>query len=104
VHPEAVIVDPGLDLGKTGLQSVRLLAATERFAALGHPLLLGASNKIFLGRLLGLRVGERDAASTAAATVGALRGCRYCGCTRRAARDAADLVAAVLSSSDGGRC
>jgi dihydropteroate synthase len=41
-----LIVDPGLDLGKTWRQSVKLLSALDEFAALGHPLLLAASNKI----------------------------------------------------------
>lgn len=94
---ERVVLDPGLDLGKTWQQSVRLLAAMARFADLGHPLLLGASNKIFLGRLLGLAVDERGAASVAAAAVGVLRGCRVLRVhDARGARHAADLAAAVL--------
>ncbi|GAA3722094.1 dihydropteroate synthase [Spinactinospora alkalitolerans] len=94
-----VILDPGLDLGKTWRQSLRLLAAIGRFARPGHPVLLAASNKIFLGRLLGLDTGERGAASTAAVAVGVLRGA---GVIRahdvRAARHAADLCAAVLAA------
>ncbi len=75
------------------------LAAMDRFAALGHPLLLSASNKIFLGRLLGLDVTQRDAASTAAAAIGALRGCRVLRVhDAPGARHAADLVAAVRSA------
>jgi dihydropteroate synthase len=94
---ERVIVDPGLDLGKTWQQSVQLLAAQERFAALGYPLLLGASNKIFLGRLLGLDTQERGAATVAACAVGVLRGARVLRVhDARGARHAADLAAAVL--------
>src|SRR3954447_536518 len=54
IAPERIMVDPGLDLGKTWRQTVRLLAHTETFAQLGCTLLLAPSNKIFLGRLLGL--------------------------------------------------
>jgi dihydropteroate synthase len=101
--PDRVVLDPGLDLGKTWQQSVHLLAAMARFADLGHPLLLGASNKIFLGRLLGLGIDERDAATVAAAAIGVLRGCRVLRVhDARGARHAADLAAAVLRSSPTG--
>jgi dihydropteroate synthase len=101
--PDRVVLDPGLDLGKTWAQSVHLLGAMGRFTDLGHPLLLGASNKIFLGRLLGLGIDERDAASIAAAATGVLRGCRVLRVHDvRGARHAADLAAAVLRSDRGG--
>jgi dihydropteroate synthase len=97
LHPEQIILDPGLDLGKTWWQSVRLLAGMDRFARLGHPLLLGASHKIFLGRLLGVGKHERGAATTAATAIGVLRGCRVLRVHDAAeARHAADLAAAVL--------
>jgi dihydropteroate synthase len=101
--PGRVVLDPGLDLGKTWQQSVHLLAAMTRFTDLGHPLLLGASNKIFLGRLLGLGIDERTAASVAAAAIGMLRGCRVLRVhDARGARHAADLAAAVLRSDRSG--
>jgi dihydropteroate synthase len=99
--PEAVVVDPGLDLGKTWRQSVQLLAAFELFAGLGHPLLLAASHKIFLGRLLGLAKEELHLATVAACTAGALRGARVLRVHDAAgARQAADLVAALLEADE----
>jgi dihydropteroate synthase len=96
---EAVVLDPGLDLGKTWAQSVELLAAMRTFARLGHPVLLAASNKIFLGRLLDLPKGRRELATVAACTAGALRGARLLRVHDAAgARQAADLVAALLRS------
>lgn len=96
---ERVVLDPGLDLGKTWEQSVRLLAAFPRFAGLGHPLLVAASNKIFLGRLLGLDNHERGAATVAACTVAALHGGRLLRVhDARGARHAAGLVQAVLAA------
>jgi dihydropteroate synthase len=72
-----IVVDAGLDLGKTAEQSAELLAASEQVAAaLGLPLLLSASNKTFLGRLFGLEVGDRREASVAAHAVGVGLGCR----------------------------
>jgi len=44
-----VILDAGLDLGKTAAQSLLLLQSSARLASLGYPLLLSSSNKTFLG-------------------------------------------------------
>ncbi|MGA7835651.1 MAG: dihydropteroate synthase [Acidimicrobiales bacterium] len=74
--PEQVILDAGLDLGKTAAQSLELLRASSEFAALGSPLLLSASNKTFLGKALTLEVRERASASLAAAAYGITQGCR----------------------------
>ena len=95
---DRILVDPGLDLGKTWQQSTRLLAATARFAALGYPVLLAPSNKIFLGRLLRLELQDRRHATVAACTVAVARGARVLRVhDARPARQAADLVAAVLA-------
>ena len=76
VREDRIVVDAGLDLGKTWQQSIELLRASDRFAGLGFPLLLSASNKTFLGSLLGLEVSGRRDASLAAAALGLTRGCR----------------------------
>lgn len=76
LRPEQIVVDAGLDLGKTWEQSVTLLRASGALAALGYPLLLSASNKTFLGRLLDLDIDERRDASLAAAALGVGLGCR----------------------------
>ncbi len=51
LDPECVAIDPGIGFGKSAGHSVALLAATARLAAIGRPLLVGASRKSFLGRL-----------------------------------------------------
>ena len=76
IPPERIIIDAGLDLGKTTPQSVELLRASDALAALGFPLLLSASNKGFLGELLGLDITQRREASLAACALGILKGCR----------------------------
>jgi dihydropteroate synthase len=76
IAPERVIVDAGLDLGKTAEQSLTLLRASAELADLGHPLLLSASNKTFLGVLLDLDLTERRDASLSAAALGIAAGCR----------------------------
>jgi dihydropteroate synthase len=76
VAADRIVVDAGLDLGKTAAQSAVLLRESARLAALGYPLLLSASNKTFLGVLLDLAVDARRAPSMAATAYGVARGCR----------------------------
>jgi dihydropteroate synthase len=99
---DRIVVDPGLDLGKTWQQSLQLLGCLARFADLGCPVLLAASHKIFLGRLLNLPVDERGDATTAATTAGVLRGARLLRVhDARPARHAADLAEALLRIDAG---
>lgn len=99
---ERIMVDDGLDLGKTEPQSLELLRTSEQLAALGFPAFLSASNKRFLGDLLQVEVGERREASHAAHVVGIMKGCRVLRAHDvRGARRTADVVAELLRSRDG---
>ena len=74
--PEQIVLDAGLDLGKTPAQSAVLLRESAVHAALGYPLLLSASNKRFIGELLGREIDDRRDESLAAVAYGVARGCR----------------------------
>ena len=97
--PDQIIVDAGLDLGKTAAQSLTLLRASDQLADLGYPLLLSASNKTFLGVVLDLEIGHRKEASVAATSLGAALGCRVMRVHEVAAhRQACDAIAAVTGA------
>lgn len=76
IDPAQVVLDPGLGFAKDGPHDWALLAGLDRLAALGQPLLVGASRKRFLGRLLGAGAGlaDRDAATAAVSALVAARG------------------------------
>ena len=76
ISADRIVLDAGLDLGKTAEQSLTLLRASSTLAALGYPLLLSASNKTFLGKVLDLELTERREASIGAAALGIAWGCR----------------------------
>jgi dihydropteroate synthase len=98
---ERIMVDAGLDLGKTEPQSVELLRASDQLAALGYPVLLSASNKRFLGEVLGLEVADRRLASVAAHAQGIALGCRVLRVHDvRGSRRVADVMAAILAARD----
>ncbi len=63
----SLVLDPGIGFGKRLEHNRELLLATDRLAALGYPLLVGASRKGSLGRVVGEPIAaRRDAASIAA--------------------------------------
>ena len=100
IPPERIVVDAGLDLGKTAEQSLTLLRQSQRLAELGHPLLLSASNKTFLGRALDLEIDARGPASLAAAAIGIIGGCRLVRAHDvKGTRRVCQVVAAVLEAA-----
>jgi len=48
IGPEHIAIDPGIGFGKTVEHNMQLITGLGRFAALGHPVLLGTSRKSFL--------------------------------------------------------
>ena len=72
----SIAIDPGLGFGKTVQQNVALVAGTAQFVAMGHPVLVGASRKSFIGAITGesdpaLRVSGSVAMHLEAASRGA---------------------------------
>jgi dihydropteroate synthase len=53
VPEERICVDPGIGFGKTVDHNLELLARLDEIVALGRPVVIGASRKRFLGRVLG---------------------------------------------------
>lgn len=80
VAADRVIVDPGLGFSKNAEHDLTLLAHLDRLHGLGHPLLVAASRKRFLGRVLAGPEGappparERDAATAAVSALAAQQG------------------------------
>lgn len=98
---ERVMVDAGLDLGKSEPQSLELLRTHHRLAELGWPLFLSASNKRFLGDLVGTTVDDRREVSHAAHALGIALGSRVLRAHDvRGARRTADVMAAVLAARE----
>lgn len=59
VAPQRVLLDPGIGFGKDVEGNLRLLAAAGDLAALGYPIVVGASRKSFIGALTGAGVADR---------------------------------------------
>ena len=53
IDPMSIALDPGIGFGKTPEHNRQLLGGIASFAKTGHPILVGASRKSFLGWLAG---------------------------------------------------
>ncbi len=103
VSRDRIVVDAGLDLGKTEAQSVTLLRASDQLVALGYPVLLSASNKRFLWHLLDVERGSAAEGTMAAHALGITLGCRILRAHDvRAARRVSDVLAAVSAAAGAG--
>jgi dihydropteroate synthase len=77
VSPEQLVVDPGIGFGKSFEHNLELMMRLGELTELGRPIMLGASRKAFLGKILGgARPEDRDVATAAACVVGLLNGAR----------------------------
>lgn len=71
-----IMVDAGLDLGKTSEQSLELLRHSDDLVALGFPVFLSASNKGFIGEVTGADLDSRAFGTLGAHALGVALGCR----------------------------
>jgi dihydropteroate synthase len=100
IPDERIIVDAGLDLGKTPAMSAELLRRSDHLATLGRPILLSASNKGFLGEVTDNELEDRVEALWAAHALGIARGCRILRVHDvRGARRVADVMDAVVAAA-----
>jgi len=75
IAQEMIVLDPGIGFGKTLEHNLQLLRGLPVLAALGQPVLVGASRKAFLGKILNLeKLVDRLEGSLAAAVAAVLGG------------------------------
>ena len=103
IASDRLVLDPGFGFGKTLAHNLELLRHLQIFSFAGLPVLAGISRKSMLGTITGRPVGDRLAASIAAALIAAQRG----ACILRVhdvapTRDALAIWQAVESSPGSG--
>ncbi|MFI6941182.1 dihydropteroate synthase [Streptomyces sp. NPDC050418] len=81
IAEDRIVVDPGLGFAKNAEHDLALVAGMRELRALGHPVLVAASRKRFLGRILAAGpeaapppARERDAATAAVSAIAAHEG------------------------------
>ncbi len=71
---DRIIIDPGIGFGKSVEGNLAILRRLDDLAAIGLPILVGASRKSFIGSILDLTVEQRLEGSLAAAVLAAANG------------------------------
>lgn len=69
-----IILDPGIGFGKTANHNLRILNHLEEMTKLGYPIMIGASRKSFMGKILGLPIDQREEATIAVNTLAVSKG------------------------------
>jgi len=74
LKPEQIIIDPGIGFGKDRQQNLTLLKRLGDFKTLGKPILIGASRKDFIGRVLNAEIAGRLEGTMAVTAAGIMNG------------------------------
>ena len=74
IREDLIVLDPGIGFGKTFDHNLEILRDLDRFKDLGRPLLVGPSNKAFIGHILDREAHERDTGTMATVAAAALNG------------------------------
>lgn len=74
VDRNMILLDPGIGFGKTFDHNLMILRELNRFQALGRPLLIGSSNKAFIGHILNREAHERETGTMATVAAAAMGG------------------------------
>lgn len=88
---DQIIVDPGIGFGKTTVHNLELIRRLDEIVTLGHPVMVGASRKRFIGEIAGAESTDDRLAGTLTAHLASLdRGARIVR-----AHDVAEHVQAI---------
>lgn len=74
VREDLIMVDPGIGFGKTFDHNLTILKELKEFRALNRPILLGTSNKAFIGHILNKEVDQRDTGTMATVSAAVMNG------------------------------
>jgi len=80
VDPNQIIIDPGIGFGKTLKGNLLIIKNISEFRILGKPILLGASRKSFIGKILNADVTERLEGTLSSIAIGVLNGAHIIRC------------------------
>lgn len=74
IDNQSILIDPGFGFGKTAQQNLMLLKNLSRLLELGKPILIGTSNKSFIGQTLDAEIDQRTQGTAATVAIGILNG------------------------------
>lgn len=75
IEKEKLIIDPGIGFGKTFADNYRIIRNLTELKALGLPILMGTSRKLFIGKVTGGEPKDRIEGTAATVVASILNGC-----------------------------
>jgi len=100
IRRDLVIIDPGIGFGKSFDDNLKIINGLHRFSSLGQPILVGTSNKSFIGHVLDLPVESRETGTMATIAAAAMNGASIVRAHNvRAAKETVTIIDAIKSGS-----
>ncbi|WP_447970760.1 dihydropteroate synthase [Nitrospira sp. M1] len=76
ISHESILLDPGIGFGKTREHNLTLVSQCAQLLELGRPILVGLSNKEFIGKIIGKPIGGRMIGTVAAVAIAIFQGAK----------------------------
>ncbi len=100
VQGDRILLDPGIGFGKTVQDNLKILNQLAFLHRLGFPLLLGASRKGFIGKVLETEVSQRLFGTAASVAASVMRGAHIVRVhDAREMRQVVDVVDAIMGET-----
>jgi dihydropteroate synthase len=69
IKDEQIIIDPGIGFGKTLDHNLQIISKISLFHSLGYPIMVGASRKSFIGKIMGYKDNPQRLGGTIASVL-----------------------------------
>jgi dihydropteroate synthase len=99
IKRDLIIIDPGIGFGKSFDDNLKIINKLHTFFSLGQPLLVGPSNKAFIGHVLGLSVESRESGTMATVAASVLNGANIVRVHNvKATKETVTMIDAIMKS------
>ena len=71
---DQIVIDPGIGFGKTVSHNLQLIRHCAEFLEFGHPVMVGVSNKAFIGKIIDKPIEKRMSGTAAAVAIAIFQG------------------------------
>ncbi len=96
-----IIIDPGIGFGKSFDDNLKVIKHLQKFSSLGQPLLVGTSNKTFIGHVLDLPVEYRETGTMATLAASVLNGANIVRVHNvKATKETVTMIDAIMSAEN----
>ena len=99
INRDLIIIDPGIGFGKSFDDNLKIIKNLHTFFSLGQPLLVGTSNKAFIGHVLNLSVESRETGTMATVAASVMNGANIVRVHNvKAAKETVTMIDAIMKS------